>query len=423
MVRKAALLICALSAFILPGVTFGQSGAFPTPPGRLVLGDDGGLFTMLADGSQKTYIVNETEPGCWLRDGAWSPDGMNIMYTSICGGSSPTDWRPDPTRSDLAPRTAAVMLFDVATGTARPLVPNDGVHQDYAGGWNPNGSQIVIYSDRDETQTFNLYVYDIPTGRLTQLTSFDSNASRVSFDPTGRFLLYNRRIVDGNDIHFEIRAFDTNTQTDISVAHGVTPNWSPDGQWIAYTTESPDADIYVMPATCIFNGGGCNADADAHNVTYTPDVLEREPIFSPDQTQIVYLRDTDFDLGTATWDVFRQELRTGLLSNLTNTTDSEERHRSWEPVAVDNRAAIADVLPVVVRVSTAQGAANLRDQPTTNGEIVGVLSSGALLFIQGSAENETWYKITLPADGTSAWIYGNLLTPIAGDLGTVPAIQ
>lgn len=417
------IVVLALSALLavaeLPGAHAQGGTGESLPPGRIVIGDEDGLYLLYADGTGKRYLEEESDPACWLRDGVWSPDGTQVMYSSICGGESPGDWRPDTSRTDLRERTANVFVVDVETGVSRELVPGDGVHQDYAGDWYPDGSAVVIYSDRDPSATFNFYRFDLQSGELTQLTAFDTSASRVSLDPSGRYLLYNRRIVDTGSIRFEVRAYDLTTGAEISVAEGITPNWSPDGQWIAWATEGAESDIFLMPSACIREGAGCNAARDAVNVTQSPGVAEREPVFSPDQTSLIYVRDTDDTPGVLTWDVFRHAIRTGLLENLTETPDVSERHRAWERVNLAT-TPVENVLPVIVRVSTTQGGANLREQPTTNGTIVGVLPVGTVLIVQSANADRTWYRVTLPQDGAEAWIYSQLITPVRGDLGTVP---
>ncbi len=421
--REAVAVLGVLLAFGWVGATLptlAQGDDFPVPPGRLVAGDEDGLYVINADGSEKTYLVEENDPSCWLRDGVWNPDGTQIMYTTICGGAFPGDWRPEAGQSDLRERTASVSVYDLRSGESHELVPSDGVHQDYAGDWHPDGDKVVIYSDRDPSETFNFYLYDINTGELTQLTTFDTNASRASFDPSGRYLLYNRSIVEPQDIHFEVRAYDISNGQDISVARGFTPNWSPDGQWIAYATEGDETDIYIMPADCIYNGGGCNPEHDAHNITLSPGIAEREPIFSPDQTQLVYIRDTDEAPGTLTWDLFRHDIRTGKRANLSDSKGVSERHSTWEPLPDVERANVAEMLPVVVRVSTGANAANLRSEPSTNAELAGVLPNGTLLIVQDANAARDWYHITLPEDGAEGWIYGSLIAPVTGELQSVP---
>src|SRR5690606_33347897 len=111
-----------------PAPLLAQDGeSIPVPTGRLLIGDDSGLSAMLADGSEKTVLVQESEPGCWLRDGAWSPDQQWVIYTRICGGGAPTDSHaPNP--------TATVHRYDIASETAGELIPDDGTYQDYVGG-------------------------------------------------------------------------------------------------------------------------------------------------------------------------------------------------------------------------------------------------------------------------------------------------
>jgi Tol biopolymer transport system component len=422
-------MILALVAAAIPGAVFAQEGDFPVPQGRITVGDEDGLYLMLADGSGQEMIVEDDDPECWVRDGAWSPDGTQIMYTLICGGSSPTDWRPDDDVLAQRDRTADVFVYDLANGESTEVAPSDGPYQDYAGNWHPDGDRAVIYSDRhtgdtyDSDATFNLYLVDLATDEVTQVTTFDSNASRVSFDPTGRYLLYNRRIADENGIRFEVRAFDLTTQNDIRVAEGFTPNWSPDGDWIIYATEGDTADIFAIPADCVRSGGGCSAAETARNITNTPGVAEREPVLSPDQTQIVYLRDVSEPLDPVSWDIFRQDLRMGLLRNLTETPTISERHRAWEPVAAGRVTSLEDALPVVARVQTGQGAANLRSEPSTSGDIVGQVLAGQTVILQGTNAAGDWYKITLPEDGAEAWLFGNLAQVVAGDEATLGSVE
>lgn len=421
-------LVAALLTTVLPRVG-AQDNGFPVPPGRLTVGDDDGLYLLPADGSgEKDYLIEDDDPECWIRDGAWNADGTQIMYTLICGGNGPTDWRPPEEVRAQRNRTAAVYVYDLTDDESTELIPNDGIHQDYAGNWSPDGDQVVIYSDRndltvyDDDALFNIWLVDVESGELTRVTTLDSNASRVSFDPTGRYLLYNRRAVIDQNLTFEVRAFDLNSRNDIRIAEGFTPNWSPDGEWIIYATEGDSADIFVMPVACLANGGGCDPENDAINVTQTPDITEREPVFSPDQTQIVYLRDISAPLEPISWDLYRHDLRTGLLQNITETPDVSERHRAWEPVST-RQVPVTDVLPVMGRVQTSGGTANLREEPTTNGAIAGQVSNGQIVFLQGTNDAGDWYHITLPGDGAQAWLFGTLVQVVSGDETTLESVE
>lgn len=415
LILLTASLIAGAALWLSPAPLLAQEGeSIPVPAGRLLVGDDSGLYAIQADGSDKTLLVEETEPDCWLRDGAWSRDQQWVVYTRICGGGAPTDWH--------APnRTATVHLYDVASASSSELIENDGTYQDYAGAWSPDGEQIVFYSNR-AGEHYNLYLYDFTSGEITQITDFQDDIGRVTFDPTGGYLLYNRYVITANEVRWEVRALDLTTENETRVAVGMTPRWSPDGQWIAYTTEGETADVFVMPATCILENTDCNPTSNARNITQTPGILEREPLWSPDQTQIAYLRDTNPEAAATTWDIYRQELRTGRLERITNSGDISERHTDWEPVDVE-RASIGDELPVIVRIIAREGTVNLRENPSTNSNIVGVVNFGQLMYVQGANAARDWYRITLPEDGAQAWVFASLTNAVQGDPAAVPQIE
>ena len=131
--------------------------------------------------------------------------------TRICGGA-PTDWHA-PNRS------AVVYLYDVESESAEPLIPNDGNSQDYAGAWSPDDQQIVFYSNR-AGEHYNLFLYDLASNEITQITDFQDDIGRVTFDPTGRYLLYNRYVITANDVRWGMRALDLTTETKRASAQG-----------------------------------------------------------------------------------------------------------------------------------------------------------------------------------------------------------
>ena len=411
-----SLLVIALASLVVPGVL--AQGDAPSslsvPPGRLVIADDSGLYSILADGSGKTALVEEDDPDCWLRDGIWNPDMTQLAYTNICGGNSATDWHGDN-------RTAGIFLYDPETGESTELIPNDGAYQDYAASWHPDGNRLAFYSNRTEGR-YNLFVVDTTSDDVTQITDFGDDTGRASWDPTGRYLMYNRYVAGTESSQWEVRVLDTETDVEIPVTLGLTPHWSPDGQWIAFATEGETADLFIMPAACIYDGTPCDAEGNARNITYTPDIAEREPIFSPDQTQIAYLRDADVDPIGFTWDVYRQEIRTGVSQNLPASSTMQERIASWEPVPDGEMADVEPLLPVIARVQSSTPA-NLRAEPTTGAARVGTAINGRILFLQGTNEARDWYWVTMPEDGSTAWIFGDLISIAIGGADTLPVTE
>jgi len=65
---------------------------------------------------------------------------------------------------------------------------------------------------------------------------------------------------------------------DMAELTGYDPSWSPDGSMIAY---SNDGDIYILDVTCLLAGEKCTPEPIELTSGYNPD-------WSPDQSQIVY---------------------------------------------------------------------------------------------------------------------------------------
>jgi len=91
----------------------------------------------------------------------------------------------------------------------------------------------------------------------------------------------------------------------------------------------------------------------------------------------------------------------------------------WQPGGAEP-ADVAALLPTVVRVIT--GTANLREGPSTNTSIVGTLNNGQVVYVQGVNAAGDWYRITLPEDGTVAWLFADLTQVVSGEIEGLPEI-
>lgn len=187
----------------------------------------------------------------------WLPDGSGVVYsragegatqtwTAPVDGSAPHAILPagsgnrfvslSPDGSMAAVNTisgagSSISLTDMASGTTTPLT-TEGLEELSRFPWSPDG-RLVLYQSR-RTGTNDLWIADVATGELRQLTT------DVHDDTDGR--------------------------------------WSPDGRWVAFrSTRGGQMDVWIVPVT-----GG-----NPLRVTSSP-AVERDVRWSPDGRRLLY---------------------------------------------------------------------------------------------------------------------------------------
>lgn len=187
------------------------------------------------DGRYLSFLAsrNDGETQVWALD---RRGGEADQLTAVEQGVSDYAWSPDATRLALMIRDPEPKMEEGEENTPQPwVIDRLQFKRDYAG-----------YLDRRRT---HLYVFDMTSGDLRQLTSGDYDDSQ--------------------------------------------PTWSPDGSLIAFTsnrTDEPDAnsnrDIWVVSAS------SPDASATLLQVTTNPG-SDSSPAWSPDGNQITYVTVTD----------------------------------------------------------------------------------------------------------------------------------
>lgn len=156
----------------------------------------------------------------------------------------------------------------------------------------------VGYLDRRRT---HVYVFDLATKKLTQITSGDFDDSEPAWSPDGKSIAFtsNRSRPDpdltyNTDI-WVVAADNTDkgahlTQVTTNPGADASPAWSPDGKWITYVTQlEPRIFDYATKHVAISPATG----GEAKVLTLSFDRIASTPRFSSDSKTIYFIADDD----------------------------------------------------------------------------------------------------------------------------------
>jgi len=246
------------------------------PPVRAL---EGIRSNSITGGTQFTASSNGTLlylPG--QMTGAGTPiHWMNRDGKSTPLRSTPANWMnlafsPDGRRlaTEIRDGASDVWLLDVARDMLTPLTTD--LHASGHPAWTADGRRIAFAVGRD-TSTSNLYWRRADgAGEAQRLTTSAKAQRPFSWHPSGKFLAFDEETTPANvDVMIlpmegdEASGWRPGTPTVLlnGPARETDPMFSPDGKWLAYTSnESGTFEVYVRPfpgpggKTLISSGGG-----------------------------------------------------------------------------------------------------------------------------------------------------------------------
>ncbi len=182
------------------------------------------------------YSLETAKPMAFMRykgtnsSPAWSPDGSKIMFMSSMHG--------DP----------ELFMIDVSGGNLRRITYSAGV--DTSPAWNPKtGQQIAFVSDRGGLP--NLYLMNADGSSVEKLELPDMGyVIDPAWAPNGQLLAFSWRRPNGN---YDIYVMDIATRQIVELtrdaARNERPSWAPDGRHIVFeSTRTGTRQIWSMLA-------------------------------------------------------------------------------------------------------------------------------------------------------------------------------
>jgi Tol biopolymer transport system component len=275
----SAILLLLPSLSVIPINQSAWAGTFPGPNGQIAFSSnrdaDFQIYAMTDDGDDVTRL---TESDTSDLHPSWSPDGEKIAFVRGLEGQT------------------EIFVMDADGSNPTRLTNNDADDTDPS--WSPDGEKIAFASDRDDGN-WDIYVMDADDGDdVTRLTdndeiidwepSWSPDGEKIAFasdrdttedveEPGDITAIYTMDADDGNDV---------TRLTDNNEARHRDPNWSPDGEKIAFVSDEDDggSQIYTMDA---------DDGDDVTRLTEDDDAANLYPSWSPDGEKIAFVSDRD----------------------------------------------------------------------------------------------------------------------------------
>ncbi len=176
-----------------PEGTFVLLPAWSPDGNKIVLGSRGAvpesLYVYDLAANSIEALFDCAEPCVAHAEPSYSPDGSSIVFVAESG----------PFVDDV-PSDCGIWVGDVTTLEITRLTQNPGCDREYYPRFSPDGTQIVYFRWRDEGPERNaVFVIDSSGGDERQLTEWDQVAGHPDWSPDGQWIVFTTH-PDWNDV-------------------------------------------------------------------------------------------------------------------------------------------------------------------------------------------------------------------------------
>ena len=248
---------------------------------------DGGWNSFSADGNQLAYNRVFREFRTWkfyqggMADDIWIHDFENKTTTNITNNPAqdifPMWFGDDIFFVSERDRTANIFVYNVRTRQTTKVTN----HAEYCVKFPSAGDRVIVYENGGDiyvldvatrnTRKISVQVQDDGFAGRNELRDVSREARTVDVSPDGVRLVMSAR---GDVFTVPAKTGITRNLTTSPGAHDRNTRWSPDGQWIAYISDSSgEFEIYIQkqdgsePAVQLTTG----ADTYKFNIEWSPD--------------------------------------------------------------------------------------------------------------------------------------------------------